>query len=217
MTRMRTAVLISGRGSNLAALIDACKASDFPAEIICVVSNCENAPGLAFAEAEEIATEVIPHTAYSNRAAFDAAINEELVSRGVEIICLAGFMRLFTAEFMKQWQDRILNIHPALLPSFKGLNAQQQALDAGVRIAGCTVHFSRFDTDSGPIVAQAAVPVLPNDNAATLSVRILKAEHQIYPLALRLVAEGRVKVVGDQAITDGTAVPSHILYNPAHR
>lgn len=214
---MKTAVLISGRGSNLAALIDACNSPDFPAEIICVISNRENAPGLALAELAEIATVVIPHTAYSNREAFDAAINEELALRGVELICLAGFMRLFTAGFVKQWQDRILNVHPALLPSFKGLNAQQQALDAGVRIAGCTVHFSRFDTDTGPIVAQAAVPVLPNDNAATLSERILKAEHRIYPLALRLVAEGRVEVVDGQAITDGAAEPSYVLCNPSHR
>jgi phosphoribosylglycinamide formyltransferase-1 len=214
---MQTAVLISGRGSNLATLIDACNSPDFPAEIICVISNRENAPGLAFAESAGIAAVVIPHTAYSNREAFDAAINKELVSRGAELICLAGFMRLFTAKFMKQWQDRILNVHPALLPSFKGLNAQQQALDAGVRIAGCTVHFSRYDTDSGPIVAQAAVPVLPNDNAAMLSERILKAEHRIYPLALRLVAEGRVRVVGDQVITDEAAEPSHALFNPPQR
>ena len=210
-------MLISGRGSNLAALIDACKNPDFPAEVACVISNREDAAGLAIARSAEIPTVVIPHTAFADRAAFDAAINEELTTRGVEFICLAGFMRLFTAEFMKQWQDRILNIHPALLPSFKGLDAQQQALDSGVRIAGCTVHFSRFDTDTGPIVAQAAVPVLPADDVETLSARILDAEQQIYPLALRLVVEGRVQIEGDHAIIDGSAGPAHVIYNPPLR
>ena len=217
MKRLQTAVLISGRGSNLSTLIDACNSPNFPAEIICVISNRRNAPGLAYAESAKIATVVIPHTAYSNRVEFDIAINKELMSRGVELICLAGFMRLFTAVFMKQWQDQILNIHPALLPSFTGLNAQQQALDAGVQISGCTVHFSRFDTDAGPIVAQAAVPILPNDNVATLSERILQAEHRIYPFALRLVAEGRACVVGNQVVIDGKYEPSHVLYNPPHR
>ena len=210
-------MLISGRGSNLSTLIDACNSLDFPAEIICVISNRRNAPGLAYAESAKIATVVIPHTAYSNRVEFDSAINKELVSRDVELICLAGFMRLFTAVFMNQWQDRILNIHPALLPAFTGLNAQQQALDAGVQISGCTVHFSRFDTDSGPIVAQAAVPILPNDSVATLSDRILQAEHRIYPFALRLVAEGRACVVGNQVVIDEKYEPPHVLYNPPHR
>jgi phosphoribosylglycinamide formyltransferase-1 len=215
MKRLQTTVLISGRGSNLMALIDACKTPDFPAEIVCVISNREDAAGLAAAEASDIATIVIPHKEFADRAAFDAAIDSELRSRGTELICLAGFMRLFTAEFIERWHDRILNIHPALLPSFKGLDAQQQALDAGVRIAGCTVHLVRHETDAGPIIVQAAVPVLQGDDADSLSARILAAEHQIYPLAVRLIAEGRVRVEGDRAVIEGSAKATHVLHNPA--
>ena len=217
MKRLSVAVLISGRGSNLAALIDACKAPDFPAEIVCVFSNREDATGLDIARTANITTAVIPHRQFSTRADFDDAVHKELLSHGAELICLAGFMRLFTAEFVDRWYNRILNIHPALLPSFKGLAAQQQALDAGVRIAGCTVHYVSHDTDSGPIIAQAAIPVLSDDCTNSLSARILEAEHHIYPLALQLVAEGWAPVKDEHVTLEEPVDVTPILYNPPLR
>ena len=214
MKRLQAAVLISGRGSNLNALIDACKTPQNPAEIVCVISNREDAAGLDIARASDVKTAVIKHEKFSDRAAFDRAIDQELNSHGVELICLAGFMRLFTAEFVEHWRDRMLNIHPALLPSFKGLNPHQQALDAGVRLSGCTVHFVRHETDAGPIIAQAAVPVLQDDDANSLSARILAAEHQVYPIALRLIAEGRVRVEGERVIIMGMPEPVQMVFNP---
>jgi phosphoribosylglycinamide formyltransferase-1 len=204
MAKLKLGVLISGRGSNLQALIDAAAAPSYPAEIALVISNKADAGGLARAEAAGIATKVIPHKEFASREAFDAALDQALRQAGVGLVCLAGFMRLLTAGFSLGWRDRLVNIHPSLLPSFKGLDSHAQALRAGVRFSGCTVHFVRPEMDAGPIILQAAVPVHDGDNEDGLAARILEAEHKCYPLAVRLIAEGRVKVVNEIVrITDG--------------
>lgn len=205
--RRKVAVLISGRGSNMQSLVRACAAPDYPAEIVLVLSNRADAAGLDFAREAGIPTAVISHRDFPDRAAFDAAMEEEILRHGAELICLAGFMRLLDSRIIEAWRDRMINIHPSLLPSFKGLDTHQRALDAGVKLAGCTVHFVRPEMDTGPIIAQAAVPVLADDTPDSLAARILEQEHMIYPMALRLVAQGRVRVVGDRAIVDapGTA------------
>ncbi|NJM34391.1 MAG: phosphoribosylglycinamide formyltransferase [Rhodomicrobium sp.] len=195
--RKRIGVLISGRGSNLQSLIEACKAPDYPAEIAVVISNRPGAQGLVRAEAAGIAALTINHKAYRGRAAFEAELDRALRAAGVEIVCCAGFMRLLTADFVEAWRDRQLNIHPSLLPAFKGLDPQRQALDAGVAITGATVHIVRTEMDAGPIVAQAAVPVLPGDDVETLSARVLTAEHRLYPLALRLIAAEEAWIEGE--------------------
>ncbi len=201
--RKRLGVLISGRGSNLAALIEACKASDYPADIALVISNRPEAPGLHYAESAGIPTQVIDHKRFAGRADFDRALNDALSSSGVELVCNAGFMRLLTPGFVESWRDRHLNIHPSLLPAFRGLETHQRAIDAGVRISGCTVHFVRAQMDDGPIIAQAGVPVLPDDDADTLAARVLRAEHRLYPWAVRLVASGGVKVADERVIYSG--------------
>jgi phosphoribosylglycinamide formyltransferase 1 len=204
MDRKRVAILISGRGSNMAALIAAAKPSSYPAEIALVVSNRPDAAGLVHAREAGIATAMVDHKPYgSDREAFERALQSELEAYRVELICLAGFMRLFTAGFVRAWAGKMLNVHPSLLPSFKGLDPHQQALDAGVKVSGATVHFVVPETDSGPIIAQAAVPVLEDDTPATLAERVLTAEHRIYPEALRLVAEGRVSIAGERCIIEG--------------
>jgi phosphoribosylglycinamide formyltransferase-1 len=213
MARLRAGVLISGRGSNLAALIDACATPGFPAEIVTVLAN-RDAPGLAHAARAGIPQAVVPHRDFADRAAFDTALDERLRAAGVELVCLAGFMRLFAPGFVAAWRDRMINIHPSLLPSFPGLHPQQQALDAGVRFTGCTVHFVRHATDTGPIIVQAAVPVLPGDDAERLAERVLAAEHRAYPLALRLIAEGRVRVEGERAVVTAADAPDGALLNP---
>jgi len=194
MSRTRTAVLISGRGSNLKSLIDACAAPDFPAEIVLVVSNVETAGGLQFARDAGIATKVIPHKPFPSREAFDAEIDKALREAGVALVCEAGFMRIHSEWFVRRWEGRILNIHPSLLPLFKGTKVHEQALAAGVTESGATVHFLMPELDSGPIIAQRKVPVLPGDTVETLSARVLEAEHELYPEALRMVAEGRAKL-----------------------
>lgn len=199
---MRIGVLISGRGSNLKALIEACEEPGFRGRIALVISNRPGAGGLAVAEAAGIPTLVIDHKEFSTRETFDAELDRALVNAGVELVCNAGFMRILTDGFVEKWRDRQLNIHPSLLPAFKGLHVHQRALDAGVKITGCTVHFVRPEMDEGPIVAQAAVPVLPGDTAETLSQRILEAEHKLYPLALKLVVEGHARVVGEHVVLD---------------
>jgi len=212
---LKVGVLISGRGSNLQALIDACETANFPASIVLVISNNPGADGLRRAEAAGIATAIIDHREYPDRRSFDDALDSRLRAAGAEIVCLAGFMRLLTAEFVEGWNDRVLNVHPSLLPAFKGLHAQRDALEAGVKLAGCTVHVVRPEMDSGPIIAQAAVPVLTGDDEDTLAARILEMEHVIYPLALRLIAEGRVKIAGAVAETTGTAPNPAALVNPS--
>jgi phosphoribosylglycinamide formyltransferase-1 len=198
--RARIAVLISGRGSNLAALINASREPDYPAQIVLVVSNVEDAPGLAVARDNGIPTRVISHKDFESREGFDDQIDLVLREAHVAIICEAGFMRIHSDRFVRKWEGRLLNIHPSLLPAFKGTGVHRQVLDAGVRITGCTVHFVVPELDSGPIIAQAAVPVHPDDTKATLTARVLETEHLLYPDALRLVAEGKVKLEGGKAV-----------------
>ncbi len=214
MARLKTGVLISGRGTNLAALLDACADAKFPAEIALVISNKPDAAGLERAKSAGCATLVIEHTDFPGRGAFDDAIGAALEDAGVELVCLAGFMRILSEAFVERWRDRIINIHPSLLPAFKGLDAQAQALAAGVRISGCTVHFVRPAMDAGPIIVQAAVPVEAGDDAESLAARVLEAEHMIYPLALGLIAEGRVRVEGETAVIDGAQAASGLLVSP---
>ena len=193
MTRKRVAILISGRGSNMAALIDAAKAPDYPAEIVLVVSNRPDALGLVHAREAGIATALIDHRAFgADREAFERAIDAALDDHRIDLVCLAGFMRLFTPWFVSRWSGRMLNIHPALLPEFKGLHTHRRALEAGAKRHGATVHFVAAEMDSGPIIVQEAVPVLDGDTEETLSRRVLEAEHRIYPEALRRVAQGPV-------------------------
>ena len=205
--KRRVAILISGRGSNMAALIDAAKANDFPAEIAVVISNRTDAAGLERAKAGGIATETIESKPFGkDRAAFEKALEKKLAQHRIELICLGGFMRLFTAGFVQRWYGRMLNIHPSLLPSFPGLDPHGQALKAGVKISGATVHFVIPETDAGPIVLQGAVAVRDDDTAETLSERILNVEHRIYPEALRLLASGKLRLEGDLCrIEGGTA------------
>jgi len=208
MSRKRVAVLISGRGSNMAALIEAAKAKDYPAEIALVISNKADAAGLPVARAAGIATDVVDHAGFGkDRAAFDAALQAALIKHRVDIVCLAGFMRLLTPGFVAQWPQRLLNIHPSLLPAFKGLDTHKRALEAGVNIHGATVHFVTADLDAGPVIMQAAVAVQKDDDEKTLAARVLKQEHRIYPLALELVAEGRVMVAKGRCFIDGVPVP----------
>ena len=209
MSRKRVAVLISGRGSNMAALIEAAKAKDYPAEIALVVSNRPEASGLLVARAAGIATEIVDHTEFGgDRNRFEGEIQALLEKYRIDIVCLAGFMRLLTANFLEKWQRRILNIHPALLPDFKGLDTHRRVLDAGTKIHGATVHFVVPEMDSGPVIAQGAITVRPGDSEEALAIRVLKVEHCIYPLALKLVAEGRVQIKNNRASIDGVLVPN---------
>jgi len=212
--RKRTAVLISGRGSNLQALIDAAAAKSYPAEIALVISNVPDAPGLERASKADIPTRTIPHRAYASREMFDSAVDAVLREFRIELICLAGFMRIFSGAFVRAWEGKLINVHPSLLPTFKGTKVHAQVLGAGVRISGCTVHFVVSELDSGPIIAQAAVPVLPDDTEELLAARTLGAEHKLYPLALRLLAEGRVRLEGGKTIFEGTSAAQGVLINP---
>ncbi len=192
MSRKRVAVLISGRGSNMTALIEAAKAPAYPAEISLVISNVPGAGGLHIAQVAGIATDVVDHKPFrEDRAAFDRALQAVLEKRDIEIVCLAGFMRILTADFVGKWEGRMLNIHPALLPQFKGLDTHRRALEAKVKEHGATVHFVVPEMDSGPILLQGAVEVRPDDTEATLAARVLAVEHRIYPQALKMLAEGR--------------------------
>ena len=196
--KKRVAVLISGRGSNMTALIEAAKAADYPAAIAVVISNRPDAAGLERARAEGITTVVVDHRPFGDdRAAFEHALDAELHRHGIDLVCLAGFMRLFTPNFVERWSGRLLNIHPALLPQFKGLHTHRRALAAGVREHGATVHFVVPEMDAGPIIAQDAVPVLQGDTEDSLAQRVLAVEHRLYPQALRLVAEGRVNAAAE--------------------
>jgi phosphoribosylglycinamide formyltransferase-1 len=199
-TRKRIAILISGRGTNMAKLIEAAEDPAYPAEIVGVISDVPEARGLVFAGDKGISTIAVPRTDYPSREAHDDAIDAVLQELGTEIVCLAGYMRVLTARFVDRWEGKLINIHPALLPSFKGLDTHRRAIEAGVRIHGCTVHFVTADTDAGPVIAQAAVPVLTGDSEADLAARVLKAEHELYPLALRLVAEGKAWMADGRTI-----------------
>jgi phosphoribosylglycinamide formyltransferase-1 len=213
--KRRVAILISGRGSNMAALIEAARAADFPAEIVVVISNRSDAGGLEKAAACGIPTRIIESKPFGNdRAAFETALQSVLEQHRVELICLGGFMRLFTAGFVQSWHGRMLNIHPSLLPSFPGLEPQAQALRAGVKISGATVHFVFPQTDAGPSVMQGAVAVCDGDTPEQLASRIIAIEHRIYPEALRLVASGRVRIEGDICKTAGGIASGAVLISP---
>jgi phosphoribosylglycinamide formyltransferase-1 len=213
--KRRVAILISGRGSNMAALIEAARAADFPAEVVVVISNRPDAGGLEKAAASGIPTRIIESKPFGNdRAAFETALQSVLEQYGVELICLGGFMRLFTAGFVQSWHGRMLNIHPSLLPSFPGLEPQAQALRAGVKISGATVHFVIPQTDAGPIVMQGAVAVCDGDTPEQLAARIIAIEHRIYPEALRLVASGRVRIEGDICKTESSVASGAVLISP---
>lgn len=203
--RKRVAVLISGRGSNLAALIAAAMDPAYPAEIATVIANRAEAPGLAVARDHGLATVALPGRDFADRAAHEQAVEAALAEARADIVCLAGYMRLLGAAFVERWQGRMINIHPSLLPLFAGLDTHARALAAGVRVHGCTVHFVTAEMDAGPIVAQAAVPVLADDDEPALAARVLAAEHRLYPAALRLVAEGKVRMSGARAVFSGLA------------
>ena len=209
------AVLISGGGTNLQAIIDAIEAKTLDAKIAVVLSNKADAHGLVRAKQHGIATEVLDHKSFASREDYDQAVVDLLQARGVELVILAGFMRLLSPIFIKAYSNRIMNIHPALLPSFPGLHVQRKALEHGVRFAGCTVHFVNEECDEGPIIIQAVVPVYPDDSEESLAARILKQEHRIYPRAVQLYAEGRLHITGRQVLVDGlTRDESPVLILP---
>jgi phosphoribosylglycinamide formyltransferase 1 len=215
--KKRTVILISGRGSNMMSLVEAARAADYPADIVAVISNRPEAAGLAWAKAQGIATLVVDHKTFKSREAFEVELDKVLVASKPDIIALAGFMRIMTPGFVHRWQERMINIHPSLLPNFKGLHTHEQALAAGVKVAGCTVHFVRAEMDAGPIIAQAAVPVLSGDTADALGARVLAAEHKLYPAALRLLASGRVHVEGEKVTISEDVNDSGPLFSPLPR
>jgi phosphoribosylglycinamide formyltransferase-1 len=210
---LKVAVLISGRGSNMQSLVRATQQPGFPAKIVCVIANKASAQGLVWAAEQGIPTAVINHKDYPDRESFDQALSEKILSYNAQLVCLAGFMRLLTPWFCEEWRDRVVNIHPSLLPSFPGLHVQQAALDYGTRYSGCTVHFVRAEMDHGPIIIQAAVPVLSDDTEDSLSARILEQEHKIYPLALRWIAESRVNIHDEKCFVAGITPPPSTM-NP---
>jgi len=214
VARVRVGVLISGRGSNLQALVEASRDPDYPAEIALVVSNRPQAAGLGRAKAAGIAVAVVDHRSFDSRPAFEADLTVCLERAGIELVCQAGFMRILTGETVSRWYDRMINIHPSLLPLFPGLDTHARALAAGMRIHGCTVHYVREAVDSGPIIGQAAVPVLPDDDEAALAARVLEAEHRLYPRCLALVATGQAAVVGDKVALGAGLCASGTLINP---
>lgn len=215
MIRRRIAILISGRGSNMRALVEAARAPDFPAEVALVLSNKAEAAGLAWARDQGLPVRHVDHKAYGTREAFDAEVDAAVAAARADLIALAGFMRIQSDWFVQRWRGRQLNIHPSLLPSFKGLHPQRQALEAGVKISGCTVHFVTAELDGGPIVAQAAVPVVEGDTPESLEARILAAEHHLYPNAIGLVASGRARLDDGRVIINSAAAPPPPLLWPA--
>jgi phosphoribosylglycinamide formyltransferase 1 len=215
VSRKRTAIFISGRGSNMRSLIEAARAPDYPAEIALVLSNRPEAEGLAYAKAQGIATAAVDHKIYAAREDFEKSVHILLDLHRVELICLAGFMRLLTPGFVRAWAERMLNIHPALLPAYRGLHTHERALADGVRIHGCTVHFVVPEMDEGPIIAQTAVAVLDDDTPESLAARVLAQEHIIYPAALAAVARGHVRVIGNRTQIEGSASDYAVLKVPS--
>lgn len=203
MAKARVVVLISGRGSNLSAILEAAAAPDYPAAVVAVIANKADAPGLQLAAAAGVATEIVPSQGVTDRTVYDQSLQDAIDRYVPDLIVLAGFMRILTADFVNHYAGRMINIHPSLLPSFTGLHTHQRALDAGVHLHGCTVHFVTAELDHGPMIAQAAIPVWPDDTAATLAARVLAEEHRVYPAAVRWFAEGRLKVVGQRVLLDG--------------
>jgi phosphoribosylglycinamide formyltransferase-1 len=215
MARARTAILISGRGSNMAALLEAARDPAYPAEIALALSNRADAAGLARAAAAGVPTAVVESRAFrGDRPGFEAAMEQVLAAHGIELIALAGFMRVLTPGFVRRWEGRLVNIHPSLLPAFPGLDTHERAIAAGVRLHGCTVHLVSAGVDEGPILVQAAVPVLPHDTPAALAARVLAEEHRIYPAALAWLAAGRVRMENGRAVVEGAAPPAGALVNP---
>ena len=215
LPKKRIAILISGRGSNMMSLVEAARAPDYPAEIVVVISNRPEAPGLAWAKANGIPALGLDHKLYDGRAHFEGQLHTVLTASRVELVCLAGFMRLMTPEFAGKWRDRMINIHPSLLPGFKGLHTHERALAAGVKLAGCTVHFVRAEMDEGPIIAQAAVPVLDRDTPESLGARVLAAEHKLYPHALRLVASGEARLDGERVVLANPVNQEAGIFSPS--
>ena len=215
MAKLKVGVLISGRGSNLQALIDACADENYPAEIVRVISNVPGAAGLARAQAAEIPTVVIDHKAFDDREAFEEALGEALNGAKAELVCLAGFMRLLTEGFVNRWHDRLINIHPSLLPAFRGIHIHERVIEYGARFSGCTVHFVRPAMDDGPIIIQAVVPVSQDDDPDLLAARVLAQEHRAYPLAVRLIAESRVRVADERVVIGDFRSEDGAMINPA--
>lgn len=210
--KTRCVVLISGRGTNLSAILKAAAAPDYPAEIVAVISNKEDAKGLMLAKEAGVATEVVPSLGVTDREVYDQALLAAIDRHEPDLVILAGFMRILTPNFVSHYANRMINIHPSLLPSFTGMHTHQRALDAGVHVHGCTVHFVTAELDHGPMIAQAAVPVYADDDAAKLAARVLKEEHRIYPAAVRWFAEGRLKVMGQRVLlTDEPATPNALI------
>ncbi len=215
MTTRRLAILISGRGSNMGALLAACRTPGFPAAPAAVIADCPDAAGLELARDAGVDTVVVDRRDHATRDSFDAALDSTIRERGADLVCLAGFMRLLGGAFVARWRDRLINVHPSLLPAFKGLDTHARVLAAGVRFTGCTIHFVRPAMDSGPIIVQAAVPVHRGEDADRLAARVLAEEHRIYPLAVRWIAEGRVRIRDEIVTVDGTASPAGASINPA--
>ena len=211
---MRVAVLISGRGTNLQALIDSCHSAENPANIVSVISNEPEAPGLLLADEKGIMTTIIDPKSFSNRGAFESKLIEKLEVAETDLVCLAGYMRLLTPIFVNHWHNRLINVHPSLLPAFRGLNTHRRVLELGARFTGCTVHFVRPEMDDGPIIIQAATPVHPDDTDERLAERVLHLEHHCYPLAVRWIAEGRVRVIDERAIIANADITKTWLINP---
>jgi len=212
---LKLGILISGRGSNMQALVNAAKTPGYPAKVACVISNEPDAKGLDFAREAGIPALVVNHRDFKkNREAFEKVLDEKLKEYGVELVCLAGFMRLVTGWFVDQWMDRLVNIHPSLLPAFPGIHVHEQVIAYGAKFSGCTIHFVRAEMDHGPIIIQAAVPVHPDDDADTLAARILESEHKIYPLAVRMIAEGRVNVYEGRVFVTGAEALEMPVLNP---
>ena len=214
MVKLKAAILIAGRGSNMRALVAACNEPGFPAEVVLVISNNPDSSGLEYAKEAGLTSHVIDQKGFPKRAEFDAVLDSVLCDHKVELVCLAGFMRILSEELVNKWRDRIINIHPSLLPSFKGLNTHTRVLQSGVSFSGCTIHFVRPEMDDGPVIVQAAVPVHSGDTVENLDARVLAAEHRAYPLALRLIAEGRVRVVEEAVKIDGAIAPADAMLNP---
>ncbi len=214
MRKLKLGVMISGGGTNLQALIDACASPDFPAEINVVVSNRPGAFGLERAQKAGIQSVCIDHTEFPDRETFEASIHDCLKKHNVELVCLAGFMRILNASFVGRWKDRMINVHPSLLPSYKGLHTHARAIEDGVRFGGCTIHFVRPEMDDGPIIMQAAVPIEPDDTEDSLAEKILAYEHVMYPAAVRLIAEGKVRVSGRKCAFKDVVIGKTGLISP---
>ncbi len=211
---LKLGILISGRGSNMVALAEACEAEDYPASVALVLSNRADAAGIERAREMGLATAVIPSRDFDDRESHEAEVTRALKQAGVDLVCLAGYMRILTPGFVETWRDRMINIHPSLLPALKGLNTHERALDMGLRISGCTVHYVRADMDDGPILVQAAVPVMPGDDADALAARVREAEHRIYLQAVRMIAGGQTRVAGVRVLLNGSPEAGQPLLSP---